>query len=69
MANTELPKQPRLSGTSKTDPRILEIIRLLARQAAREFTAETTAAASIQNSVQSQNFISNDDGAPCTGDK
>ncbi len=69
MANTELPEQPKLSGTSKTDLRFLEIVRLLARQAAREFAIETTGAASIQNSVQNLNSNSRDGDALFPGDK
>jgi hypothetical protein len=69
MANRELPEQPKLSGTGKIDLRLMEIVKLLARQAAREFAAETSASASNQNSVKNQNSISDDDGASCTGDK
>ena len=69
MANTKPPEQPRLSGTGKIDLRLQEIVKLLARQAAREFAAETTAAASNQYSVQNQNSISNCSGALFPGDR
>ena len=69
MANTKPQEQPRLSGTGKTDLRLQEIVKLLTRQAAREFAAETTAAVSIQYSVQNQNSISNGGGILLPGDK
>ena len=69
MSNTKPQEQPRLSGTGKTDLRLQEIVKLLARQAAREFAAETTAAVSIQYSVQNQNSISNGGGILLPGDK